>query len=133
MPSVKRPPKPVDARFHWPRRKRDLAAAFTAQIGRELSPHEVVLVSNAAAMAVRLEQIQQDILNGKPVADNQIVRLNNSYRRILDALGLDKKPTTKPRRPASNVVDQPAANGAGRVSLAEKLAAVAAAEKAAAS
>jgi hypothetical protein len=103
MPSVKRPPKPVDARFHWPRRKRDLAAAFTAQIGWELSPHETVLVSNAAAMAVRLEQIEQDILNGKPVADNQIVRLNNSYRRILHALGLDKTPTTKLRRQASNV------------------------------
>ena len=83
-PYKRRPRKPVDGRTRWARRKRDLAASYAKELGRELTTHESVVVANCAAISVRLEQIQIQIMRNEADAGagNTVVRLNNTLRRL---------------------------------------------------
>jgi hypothetical protein len=81
----------VDGRSTWGRRRRDLIASFTAELGRPLRERDRVLIANAATVIVRCEQLHVLIANGAEVDDNQLIRLSNVATRLLTALGLDKR------------------------------------------
>jgi hypothetical protein len=56
----------IDGRSSTARRFRDLVAAFEAEIGGNLTEVERGLVKQAAALTIRAERPQADIVNGKP-------------------------------------------------------------------
>ena len=120
QPYKRRPRKAVDGQTHWAKRKRQLAAAFTRELGRQLSTHEQVIVANCAAISVKLEQFQQDIVNGKADSDTGLVvtRLNNTLRRLLGSLGWDQ---TRKVRGGILVRKSNGAGSSGRSALDEHL------------
>jgi len=80
-------PRGLDGRSAPARRYRDLILQFSHGIagerGTPLNPAELALVKQAAAITVRAEALQADIVRGKPVDDENVVRLANSAIRIL--------------------------------------------------
>jgi hypothetical protein len=82
----------VDARSGVGRRYRDLCRAYEAEAGGGLSVIGRTLIKQAASLTVRCEQMQADLLNGKPVSCDEIVRMPSEIRRILAAV------TNKPGR-----------------------------------
>ena len=85
----------VDGRSTWGRRRRDLIASFTAELGRHLRERDRVLIANAATVIVRCEQLHVRVANGDDVDDDQLIRLSNVAARLLAALEFD---VPKPRR-----------------------------------
>ena len=81
----------VDGRSTWSRRRRDLIASFTAELGRPPRERDKVLIANAASLIVRCEQLHVQIANGSTVDDNDLIRLSNVAARLLTALDLDKR------------------------------------------
>ena len=81
----------VDGRSAWSRRRRDLIASFTAELGRPPRERDKVLIANAASLIVRCEQLHVQIANGSTVDDNDLIRLSNVAARLLTALDLDKR------------------------------------------
>jgi hypothetical protein len=81
----------VDGRSTWSRRRRDLIASFTAELGRAPLERDKVLIANAASLIVRCEQLHVQIANGATVDDNDLIRLSNVATRLLTALDLDKR------------------------------------------
>jgi hypothetical protein len=83
-------PRGLDGRSAPARRYRDLVLQFTHDIaderGAPLNPAELALVKQAAAIAVRTEALQADIVRGEPVSDEDVVRLSNCALRIVTAL-----------------------------------------------
>ena len=83
-------PRGLDGRSAPARRYRDLILQFSHGIagerGAPLNPAELALVKQAAAITVRAEALQADIVRGKPVSDEDVVRLSNSAIRILTAV-----------------------------------------------
>jgi hypothetical protein len=79
----------VDGRSTWSRRRRDLIASFTAELGRPARQRDKVLIANAASLIVRCEQLHVQIANGATVDDNDPIRLSNAATRVLTALDLD--------------------------------------------
>jgi hypothetical protein len=59
------------------------------------------LVRQAAAISIRVEALQADIVNGIVVKDEDIVRLSNSLTRILWQLDRTHRQNSKPGRPLS--------------------------------
>src|SRR5262249_40019051 len=99
-PYQRRPKKALDGRTRWARRKRDIAALYAKELGRELptlSVHEAVTINNAAAISTKLEQLQIQIQRNEagPDVGNELVRLNNTLRRLLRGLGWDKTRTVR--------------------------------------
>ena len=87
------PLKPLpgsDGRSSWSRRRRDLIASFSAELGRPLVERDRVLVANVASIIVRIEQLHVSIANGEPIDDDQLIRLSNLATRLLAAVGLGK-------------------------------------------
>jgi hypothetical protein len=78
----------VDMRSAQGRRFKDLVRAFTADLGGELSTAEAALVRQAAALTVRVEDIQATLVKGEAVDDEELVRLINASARLLIALGM---------------------------------------------
>ena len=83
-------PRGLDGRSAPARRYRDLILQFSHGIagerGAPLNPAELALVKQAAAITVRAEALQADIVRGEPVSDEDVVRLSNSAIRILTAV-----------------------------------------------
>jgi hypothetical protein len=77
----------IDGRSPTARRFRDLVAAFEAEIGGNLTEVERGLVKQAAALTIRAEQLQADIVNGKPVDSDALIRISSTAKRILGAIG----------------------------------------------
>ena len=92
----------IDGRGIWSRRRRDLIAAFTAELNRTLRERDKALIANAASLIVRCEQLHVQIVNGAEVDDDQLIRLSNVATRLLTALGLDK---AKPQRSGPSLDD----------------------------
>jgi len=88
----------IDGRSPTARRFRDLVAAFEAEIGGNLTEVERGLVKQAAALTIRAEQLQADIVNGKPVDSDQLIRISSTAKRILGAIG-EKAAKRKPSEP----------------------------------
>jgi len=87
----------VDHRSAPARRYRDLVNAFTSEVGGELTEAERGLVRQAATVSLRAEQLAADLVNGKPVDDDLLIRLAGAARRLLDTIGNK----AADRRPAS--------------------------------
>src|ERR1035437_10194835 len=75
-----------DGRRSAARRYRAIAEGFESEIGGELTPSERALVETAAPLQLRVEQLRADIVAGKPVDDDLIVRMAGSSRRALAAI-----------------------------------------------
>jgi hypothetical protein len=85
----------VDHRSSSARRFRDLVNAFEAEIGSNLTEVERGLVKQAAALTIRAEQLQADIVNGKDVDSDALIRTSSTAKRILGAIG-EKAARRKP-------------------------------------
>lgn len=77
----------IDGRSPTARRFRDLMQAYEAEIGGNLTEVECGLVKQAAALTLRAEQMQADIVNGKPVDSDALIRISSTAKRILGAIG----------------------------------------------
>jgi hypothetical protein len=77
----------IDGRSPTARRFRDLMQAYEAEIGGDLTEVERGLVKQAAALTLRAEQMQADIVNGKAVDSDALIRISSTAKRILGAIG----------------------------------------------
>jgi hypothetical protein len=91
----KRPLPGVDGRSTWGRRRRDLIAALSLELGRPLRERDKALIANTASLIVRCEQLHVQIANGAEVDDDQLIRLSNTASRLLRTLGLDRRNVTE--------------------------------------
>ena len=82
----------VDGRLPAGRRFADLCRAYEAQCGGNLTVVGKMLCKQAASLSIRCEQLQADVVIGKPVAIDDLVRATSEIRRILAAV------TGKPSR-----------------------------------
>jgi hypothetical protein len=77
----------VDGRSSVARRFRDLIADCVRECGNvALSPAELGMVRQAAAIMLRGEQLQAAIVLGQPVLADELIRLSSEARRILSSL-----------------------------------------------
>jgi hypothetical protein len=89
----------VDGRSPSARRFRDLIQLYEAEIGGNLTEVERGLVRQAAALTMRAEQLQADIVNGKPVDGDQLIRVTSTAKRILGAISA-RAARNKPAAPS---------------------------------
>jgi hypothetical protein len=82
----------VDGRSSGARRFRDLVHDLSADLGgvAALTTAELATVRNCAGLLLRAEQLQADIARAQPVDANQISRLSNTARRLLNTIA-DKR------------------------------------------
>jgi hypothetical protein len=83
-----------DGRRSAARRYRALVEGFESEIGGELTPSERALVETAAMLTLRAEQLRADIVAGKPVDDDLLIRLASTSRRALSKITAKAKPAT---------------------------------------
>ncbi len=78
----------VDGRSAAARRFRDLVAELTAEAGgtEGLSAAERNAIRQAAAVMLRAEQLQADIVRGVATDDDTLIRLSSEARRLLASL-----------------------------------------------
>jgi hypothetical protein len=81
-----------DGRRSAARRYRAIAAAFEDEIGGDLTPSERAAVETAATLQLRVEQLRADIVAGKPIDDDLLIRLASTSRRALAAIATKTKP-----------------------------------------
>ena len=91
----KRRPRQTEAGIALPRtdhrtvaamRYRALLNSYTAELGGRLTEPEKALVQQIAAMQLRIEQMQAQIVEGLEVDADQIIRLSSEHRRLLASL-----------------------------------------------
>jgi hypothetical protein len=75
----------IDGRSATARRFRDLIADYAREHGgsADLSPAELGMVRQAAAITLRAEQLQAAICRGELVLTDELVRLGSEARRML--------------------------------------------------
>jgi hypothetical protein len=88
----------VNTSSKYGRRYRDLIAAYSAEIGLPLGASETAMVKQAAALAVRPEMMQAQIVNGEQINPDDLIRICSEVRRILDAIAA-KARERKPAKP----------------------------------
>jgi len=88
----------IDMRSPTARRYRDLVQAYKAEIGGDLSEPEMAMIKTAASLSLSAEIMQADIVNGKMVNSDELIRLSSEVRRILDAIA-EKAGKRKPAAP----------------------------------
>jgi hypothetical protein len=90
----------VDGRSVVARRYRDVAIALADDLGGQdkLSESSKILVRQAAALTVQVENLQSTIVAGEDVDLEQLTRLSNVLGRTLQRLGL-RKPRARPTSP----------------------------------
>jgi hypothetical protein len=81
-----------DGRTSGARRYAAIAAAFEAEIGGELTPSERADVEMAATLTLRGEQLRADIVAGKQIDDDLLIRLASTSRRALSKIAPKAKP-----------------------------------------
>jgi len=89
----------VDGRSAAGRRYRDIVESLSADLGglEKLGEAQKATIRQAAALIVRCESMQADLLNGLPVDDEALVRLSNVAGRLLTKLGIKRKAQEVPR------------------------------------
>jgi hypothetical protein len=93
-------PTTVDLRSVAGRRFRHLVAAYESEIGGELTEAERATVRQAAALQLRIEQLQARIVRGEDVSADEAIRLSSEHRRLLGLLRT-KAAASKPAAPAA--------------------------------
>jgi hypothetical protein len=87
----------TDGRKIHARRYRRLIETFEAELSGQLSEADKALCRQAAALTLRAEQVQCDVVNGLAVDADALVRISSEARRIL---GLLRSKGMKHRPPA---------------------------------
>jgi hypothetical protein len=78
--------------------------AYEAEIGEELTEVEKGLVKQAAALTLQAEQMQADIVNGKPVDSDVLIRISGTAKRLIAEIA-DRAGKRKPEAPAQQWQD----------------------------
>jgi hypothetical protein len=76
----------IDMRSPTARRFRDLVQAYSAEVGGDLSQTDLAMIKTAASLSLSAELMQADLVNGKPVDLDDLIRLSSEARRLLDAI-----------------------------------------------
>jgi hypothetical protein len=76
----------VDGRSSSARRFRDLVAAFEKEIGGAQNEIERGMIRQAAALTLKAEILQADLVNGAAVDSDALIRLTGTSKRILSDL-----------------------------------------------
>jgi hypothetical protein len=77
----------VDGRTLAARAFRRRVAAYLGEFGTgHLSEADKGLILAAAAISVRVDQLQRDLIEGRPVDEDAVVRLSSEHRRLLTSL-----------------------------------------------
>lgn len=86
-------PRVADGRCVAARRFRDLIVAFELEVGGVLTESERAIIKQAAALTLRAEELQGDLITGKEIDNDLLIRLTGTARRILGSIGVkaDKK------------------------------------------
>lgn len=84
----------IDERSAGARRFRDLVAAFSTDLGDNLSEADLAMIRTAAALTLKSEQMQAQLAAGENVDSDALIRLAGTTRRSLQAIGAkaDRKP-----------------------------------------
>ena len=86
----------IDGRSTWVRRCRDLIELHTSDLGGAdaVSVAESAIVRRAAVIVVELEQMELSFAKGQASANDLDLyqRTSNSLRRLLESLGLKRRP-----------------------------------------
>jgi hypothetical protein len=88
-----------DGRTVTSRRFRDLVEAYSAEIGGELSEADRSLVMQAAAIQIRCEELQLELVEGRDIDPDMLIRLSSEHRRLMAGLGA-RADKCKPAGPA---------------------------------
>jgi hypothetical protein len=86
-------PRVADGRCVAARRFRGLIEAFELEVGGVLTESERAMIKQAAALTLRAEELQGDLITGKEIDNDLLIRLTGTARRILGSIGVkaDKK------------------------------------------
>jgi hypothetical protein len=76
-----------DRRSSWARRHKELAEAFAADRGANLSAADRSIVDHSATIAVECERMKARQLNGDIIDLDELVRLTNALTRVRKELG----------------------------------------------
>ena len=76
----------IDGRTVSARRYRDLVVAYEAEVGGGLSESERSTIQQAAALSLRAEELQADLVLGKPIDNDLLIRLTGTARRLLNSI-----------------------------------------------
>jgi hypothetical protein len=82
-----------DGRGPWARRRRDLEALYTDDLGGAelLTEFQLSLVATAATLRLELEQLEGRMSCGEVVDLDLYGRLAGHYRRICETLGIERR------------------------------------------
>jgi hypothetical protein len=75
-----------DERSAGARRFRDLVAAFSADLGDNLSEADMAMIRTAAALTLKSEQMQAALIAGQAIDSDVLIRLASTSRRALAAV-----------------------------------------------
>ena len=83
-----------DGNSPWARRQRDLITLHIADLGGEerLSENQLSLCRRAATLEIELEMLEGRLSLGKVANLDLYNRLSGNLRRILESIGLERKP-----------------------------------------
>jgi len=97
-------PKDVNSHSEPYRRFRDLLMNFTDDRGGpdKLSEGQRQLIRRAAALAITCEGLEADMVRGTPVDLNLYGSLSERFRRIIEALGIEK--VTPPPKTLAEII-----------------------------
>jgi hypothetical protein len=76
----------VDGRSASARRFRDICRSYELEAGGVVTGVERDMIRQAAALTLRAEQLQADIVNGRPVDVDRLTRISGATKRILGAI-----------------------------------------------
>jgi hypothetical protein len=111
----------VDGRSSAARRFRDICANYEAEAGGNVTEVERDLIRQAAALVVRSEQMQADLILGKPVSNDELVRVSSTAKRLLETIRAkaDKRRVTGPTALQQYLAER-AASAAGAPEAADE-------------
>jgi ribosomal protein L12E/L44/L45/RPP1/RPP2 len=103
-----------DERSANARRYRDLIASFSVDLGDDISESDMAMIRTAAGLTLKSELLHADLVAGRDVDADQLIRLAGTSRRALAAVSAraeDRKP------PAQTFADYLARKAAERAAL----------------
>ena len=76
----------IDGRSTTARRFRDLCKTYELEAGGPITEVERGLIRQAAGLSVHAERLQADVVNGKTVNADEMIRTTSEIRRILETI-----------------------------------------------
>ncbi|MHC2792591.1 hypothetical protein ACVINZ_001603 [Mesorhizobium jarvisii] len=84
----------LDGRSALARRYRDLVAAFSADLGDDLTEAQRQLVRRAASISVWSEEQERRVISGDDLDAGPLITAANTLRRLLSDLGIKRAVVT---------------------------------------